>query len=86
MSITLEKLPFGVFAATEDKIILSHLILIANFYLYKCKLNIIYPSFKVFVAKVKITYQMERKFRLIKTDFQPITKNGPKFYPVTPNY
>ena len=31
------------------------------YYIYNCKLNVIYPSLKVFIAKVKATCQIEQK-------------------------
>ena len=73
-SITIEKIIFGLFDITEDYIILNHLILLAKFYIYKCKLNITYPSLKVFLAKIKATYQIE-------INSQHITKKWSKVLP-----
>jgi len=44
---------FGEVSENKDNIILNHLILMAKFYTYKCKLNNVEQSLKVFVAKVK---------------------------------
>ena len=52
---------FGVYNENEDNIILNHLILMAKFYIYKCKLNSTNPSLKVFIAKTKTVYQIERQ-------------------------
>ena len=81
MSITLQKVLFGVFDAKDDKTILSHLILLAKFYLHKCKLNVIYPCFKVFLAKVKTTYQIERKIAFDNNKLSAHHKKGSKVLP-----
>ena len=44
---------FGEFSESKDNIILKHLILMAKYYIYKCKLNDMKPPSKVFVAKVQ---------------------------------
>jgi len=51
---------FGVFNENENNITLNHLILIAKFYIYKCKLKSMNPSLEVFIAKAKTVYQIER--------------------------
>ena len=38
-TLTLVNILFGVYDEHEDNIILNHLILMAKFYIYKCKLN-----------------------------------------------
>jgi len=43
-SLTLENVLFGVFNVIEDFLILNHLLLLAKFYIYRCKLDIIHPS------------------------------------------
>ena len=53
--LMLENVIFRVFNVVEDFHILNHIILLAEYYIYNCKLNIIYPSLKVFIAKVKAT-------------------------------
>ena len=61
ISLSLENVIFGVFNVIEDFHILNHIILLAKYYIYICKLNIIYPSLKVFIAKVEATCQIEQK-------------------------
>ena len=51
---------FGVFNAEEYFIILNHLILIAKFYIYKCKWNSKNPSIRVYKAKIGEIYQVEK--------------------------
>ena len=60
-ALTLENVIFGVFNVVEDFHILNHIILLAKCYIYSCKLNIIRPFLKVFIAKVKETCQIEQK-------------------------
>ena len=59
--LTLENVLFGVFNAMNDFLILNHLILLATFYIYKCKLDIKHPSLNVFIAKIRATFQIEQK-------------------------
>ena len=61
ISLTMESVVFGVFNVAEDFLILNHVILLAKFYIYKCKLNNTPPSLNVFIAKIKATYQIEQK-------------------------
>ena len=60
-TLTLVNILFGVYYENKDNIILNHLILMAKFYIYKCKLNSTNPSLKVFIAKTKTVYQIERQ-------------------------
>ena len=58
---TIMDIIFGVFNTEDDYIILNHLILTAKFYIYKCKLNLVNPSLRVYRAKISKVYQVERK-------------------------
>lgn len=59
-SLTLENVLFGVFNVIEDFLILNHLLLLAKFYIYRCKLDIIHPSLNVFIAKIRANFQIEQ--------------------------
>ena len=59
-SLTLENVFFGVFHGVEDFHVVNHIILLAKYYIYNCKLNVIHPSLKVFIAKLKATCQIEQ--------------------------
>ena len=58
---TIMNIIFGVFNTEDDYNILNHLILTAKFYIYKCKLNLVNPSLRVYRAKISEVYQVERK-------------------------
>ena len=58
---TLMDIFFGVFNTEEDFCILKHLILTAKFYIYKCKLNSVSPSLRVYKAKIRDVYQVEKQ-------------------------
>jgi len=60
-ALTLVNILFGVFNENEDNVILNQLILMAKFYIDKCKLNSANPSLKIFIAKTKTVYQRERQ-------------------------
>ena len=74
--LTLENVLFGVFNIKEDFQILNHLILVAKFYIYKCKLHNVHPSLNVFLVKVKATCQIEQK---IATDNNKLGKHYKKW-------
>ena len=59
-SLTLENVLFRVLNAIEDFLILNHLLLLAKFYIYRCKLDIIHPSLNAFVAKIRANFQIEQ--------------------------
>ena len=52
-TLTLTNVLFGVFNDNEDFLILNHLLLIAKYFIYKCKLNKTKPTFGVFFEKIK---------------------------------
>ena len=52
---------FGVFDVEDDWIILNHLILIAKYYIYTCRLKKVNPSLRVYKAKIRAVYQVEIK-------------------------
>ena len=79
-TLTLVNILFGVYNANEDNII--HLILMAKFYIYKCKLNSTNPSLKVFIAKTKTVYQIERQ---IATKHNKLLKHYEKWKKILPS-
>ena len=72
---------FGVFNTEDDYIILNHLILTAKFYIYKCKLNLVNPSLRVYRAKISVVYQVERK---IAAKRNKLTKHFQKWEKLMP--
>ena len=58
---TITEILFGVFDVEDDWIILNHLILIAKYYIYTCKLKKVNPSLRVYKAKIRAVYQVEKK-------------------------
>ena len=50
-----------VFSASEDNIILNHVIIMANFFTYQCKLNDKEPTLQVFITRVKFIYDIKRQ-------------------------
>ena len=79
--LTLENVLFGVFNAMDDFLILNHLILLAKFYIYKCKLDIKHPSLNVFIAKIRATFQIEQK---IASNNDKLDKHYKKWNKVLP--
>ena len=77
----LENVIFGVFNVAEDFHILNHIILLAKYYIYNCKLNIIHPSLKVFIVKVKATCQIEQKIAANSNKLVLQYKKWNKFLP-----
>ena len=58
-TLTLINILFGAFNDNEDFAILNHLILIAKYFIYKCKLNKIKPTLRVCFEKIKLVYHRE---------------------------
>ena len=78
-SLTLENVFFGVFHVIEDFHVVNHIILLAKYYIYNCKLNVIHPSLKVFIAKVKATCQIEQKIAATNNKLEKHYKKWNKF-------
>ena len=58
ISLILVDVLFGKFVIDKDFKAINH-ILLANFYIYRCKLDKISPPIDVFRAKVKATYNLQ---------------------------
>ena len=80
-SLTLENVFFGVFHVAEDFHVVNHIILLAKYYIYNCKLNVIHPSLKVLIAKVKATCQIEQKIAATSNKLEKHFKKWNKFLP-----
>ena len=61
---------FGVFKMGDDFNILNHVILAAKLYVYKCKLNIVHPSLRVYKVKIKAIYQVEKTIASSRNKFK----------------
>ncbi|XP_020630416.1 ubiquitin carboxyl-terminal hydrolase 12-like isoform X2 [Orbicella faveolata] len=77
-TLTLMSILFSEFSESKGIIILNHLILMAKFYIYKCKLNNMEPSLKVFVAKVKIVQDIERQITVKRNKMTTYNKKWEK--------
>ena len=49
--LSVVKVLFGIFNAGEDFVIVNHLMLVATFYIYRCKLNGVKPAMRVMKKK-----------------------------------
>ena len=63
---------------------LNHLIIMVKFYIYKCKLNGTNLSLKVFIAKTKTVYQIERQIR-VATKHVKLLKHYEKWKKILPS-
>lgn len=59
MEISLIDVLFGKFDIDKDFRAINHMLLVAKFYIYKCKLDKINLSIDVFIAKVRAIYNLE---------------------------
>ena len=50
---------FGKFDLETDFLLVNHILLLAKYFIYKCKLSKVIPSLSVFKAKLKATYKVE---------------------------
>ena len=50
---------FGILNAGEDFVIVNHLILMAKFYIYRCKLNGVEPAMRVLKTKIGAIHNIE---------------------------
>ena len=78
---TVVNILFGFFDISKDFHLLNHLVLLAKQFIYRCKLNSNQPSFKVFLAKIKTVYEMER---LIAKDRNQLPKHFSKWKRILP--
>ena len=59
IDLSITEVLFGKFDRDNDFMVINHLILLAKFLFYRCKLNKIIPSFEVFKVKLKATRDLE---------------------------
>ena len=50
---------FGIFDLEKDFLLVNHILLLAKYFIHKCKLSKVIPSLLVFKAKLKATYTVE---------------------------
>ena len=50
---------FGKFDLEKDFLLVNHILLLAKYFIYKCKLSQAIPTLLVFKAKLKETYKVE---------------------------
>ena len=50
---------FEKFDLEKDFLLMNHILLLAKYFIYKCKLSKVIPSLLVFKAKLKATYKLE---------------------------
>ena len=50
---------FGKFDLEKDFLLVNHILLLAKYFIYKCKLSQVISSLLVFKAKLKATYKVE---------------------------
>ena len=56
----------GIFNAGEDFVIVNHLILVAKFYIYRCKLNGVKPAMRVLKTKIGAIHNMEGRIAFMR--------------------
>ena len=78
---TIMDILFGVFKMGDDFNILNHVILAAKLYICKCKLKIVYPSLRVYKAKMKSIYQVEKAIASRRNKLQKHFKKWEKLLP-----
>ena len=57
--ITFLDIFFGKFDIDKDFTVINHILLLGKFFIYRCKLDRIFPLFDVFKAKLTATYKLE---------------------------
>ena len=67
----------------DDWIILNHLILIAKYYIYTCKLKKVNPSLQVYKTQIRAVYQVEKQ---IATRWNKSTKHYGKWERLLPHF
>ena len=71
---------FGKFDLEKDFLLVNHILLLAKYFIYKCKLSKVIPLLLVFKAKLKATYKVELYILQKRREFyQIITKSGITF-------
>ena len=80
---TITEILFGVLDVDDDWIILNHLMLIPKYYIYMCKLKKVYPSLRVYKAKIRAVYQVRKK---IATRRNKLTKHYGKWERFLPHF
>ena len=59
LNVSLLDILFGKFDLEKDSLLVNHILLLAKYFIYKCKLSKVIPSLLVFKAKLKATFKVE---------------------------
>ena len=57
---------FGIFNAGEDFVIVSHVILVAKFYIYRCKFNGVKPAMRVLKTKIGAIHNIQGRIAFMR--------------------
>ena len=57
---------FGILNAGEDFVIVNHLILMAKFYIYRCKLNGVEPAMRVLKTKIGAIHNIQGRIAFMR--------------------
>ena len=57
---------FGILNAGEDFVIVNHLILMAKFYIYRCKLNGVKPAMRVLKTKIGAIHNIQGRIAFMR--------------------
>ena len=76
--LSVVKVLFGIFNAGEDFVIVNHLILVATFYICRCKLNGVKPAMRVIKKKSEQYIIQKVEQHLCRIRQNSMTKNGKK--------
>ena len=57
---------FGIFNAGEDFVIVNNLILVAKFYIYRCKLYAVKPAMRVLKIKIGAIHNIEGRIAFMR--------------------
>ena len=59
LEFTFKHLFFGKIDLDKDFMLINHILLVAKLFVYRCKIDKIVPSFEIFKAKLKASYNLE---------------------------
>ena len=76
--LSVVKVLFGIFNAGEDFVIVNHLILVATFYICRCKLNGVKPAMRVIKTKIGAIHNIEGGIAFMQNKVEFHEKNGKK--------
>ena len=67
------------FGGEEDDVLLNHCLLLARYYIYRCKFKNVSPCIGEYVQRLKFNFEIEKQVSMVTGSENNFSRDGAKF-------